>query len=142
PARQQHRRSNFIRAESMVRDAMVKETTVGQSSILVIGKSGRTRCLENNFSQSIAPSFSNEPTQLFVRADAHSLRSIHAVDDNWSSARPFLVHLYGHIRTAWSQSRSGQNASAHCGILDVGRRVHRNDTLVCPSDADGVDCNP
>src|SRR5262249_59218075 len=85
-----YRRGHFVCFQSMARTATDQSPWIGQSNVAVVGESGRTRRLENNFPQPTASSFSNQPAELSLWPHSDSLRSIHALGYGRSSAGAFL----------------------------------------------------
>ena len=119
---------------------MVEQTTFRESNATGRGESGRARRLQNNFPQSIASAFSNEPAELPVRADQNSLRHVYVLDNGRPRSGSFSLHVSRHIGSAQSQSGARKNASAYGGILDVGRRFCDQRALVHCFNANGFAC--
>ena len=135
----QHCGSRFVRLESVARLAVEEETRFDQCDVGNLGKSRRTRRVENNFFESIAPVVSNKLAELLLWADEDPVQRLHVLDQRWPNSRSLSLYLLGNFRAAWAECGSGQNASATGRILDLGRSVRGHDFSVCYSDANRLE---
>src|SRR5260370_2419643 len=114
----------------MARRSMVAAATCDYSNAKCFGKSGRTRCMENNFPHSITSPVSNEPVELLVRLNSNSLWSVHVLDHRRPRTRSIPLHVSRHVGTIRPQPGAWENPSARGGVLDVGRRFCSHCTFI------------
>ena len=116
---------------------MVEQTTFRKPNARSRAESGRTRRLQNNFSQSVASPFSDELTELLVWTDRNSLRPVYVLDNGRPRSWTFSLHVSRHIGSTQPESGTWKDASADRGILDMGRRLCDHDAFVYPPNANG-----